>query len=372
MSSKQLLSWSDEFGDYFLSDSDTDGDGDGDDGDARNSSTSSSNSLAVPTAKDVPKSPRSPRVHRPTGYQHVKRKLVDSGGGSTSSIASSSDSHPNPTIVVSPSPTATTQDDHPSASAATPMKPSSVTVTETLQYLEMDESTDSMHSNGYLGYDKRLSASGYATYSDSSNQFFNNSANQQQSRLSSSSSSSSSPSDGYELPRRASISSSTSSTGTASSHKSKHQRSPATGVVESFGSRPKRQLQSLASVRRVGDRDWSSEWRAVLGEPVKRRGQLMRDLMASFVSESERITQTVVRERHKPVSERTLQPISGGIAGGEKYYANGIFAKYAVDNYGLFGGNDHNAMKAAAHEKHGLESLMGIGMVCRSIAFLSS
>ena len=49
-------------------------------------------------------------------------------------------------------------------------------------------------------------------------------------------------------------------------------------------------------------------------------------------------------------------------SGGEKFFANGIFVKYAVDNNRVFGGSDARAMKAAALEKKGLQAIMAIGL----------
>ncbi|KAL6047498.1 Histidine kinase A [Balamuthia mandrillaris] len=49
-----------------------------------------------------------------------------------------------------------------------------------------------------------------------------------------------------------------------------------------------------------------------------------------------------------------IPPIdSGGVAGGLKYFADGIFFKFAVDEHGIYAG-DEWAMKAAGHELKGL------------------
>ena len=48
----------------------------------------------------------------------------------------------------------------------------------------------------------------------------------------------------------------------------------------------------------------------------------------------------------------------GGIAGGTKYFHEGIIFKFAVDDNGLYERNDEFIMKTAAHELYGLMSLI--------------
>lgn len=48
----------------------------------------------------------------------------------------------------------------------------------------------------------------------------------------------------------------------------------------------------------------------------------------------------------------------GGVAGGEKYLIEGIFFKFAIDAFGVYGGDDF-AMKAAGHELNGLKAYYG-------------
>jgi tetratricopeptide (TPR) repeat protein len=88
----------------------------------------------------------------------------------------------------------------------------------------------------------------------------------------------------------------------------------------------------------------------------------MRALTSEFAAASEALARRIVDERGLPLERKTLRPISGGVAGGEKMFWDGIFAKYAVDLHGVFGGSDHNAMKAAALEKKGLQAFMSLGL----------
>lgn len=86
-----------------------------------------------------------------------------------------------------------------------------------------------------------------------------------------------------------------------------------------------------------------------------------RQPSADFGAASEALAQRIIHERVLPDSAKTLKCIAGGIAGGLKFYHNGIFAKYAVDNHHIFG-NDGLAMKAAALEKKGLQACMAFGV----------
>lgn len=83
----------------------------------------------------------------------------------------------------------------------------------------------------------------------------------------------------------------------------------------------------------------------------------------------------------KQKMQKTIKPVSiGGIAGGEKFIANGILFKFAVDFEGLYQvrlnhfsififhflkfqkKGDENAMKAASHDLKGLAAYMHTGL----------
>ena len=62
----------------------------------------------------------------------------------------------------------------------------------------------------------------------------------------------------------------------------------------------------------------------------------------------------IISENCLPEHEKTIKPTSiGGVAGGRKYICHGILFKFAVDDHGLYQGDD-NAMKAASHDLKGL------------------
>lgn len=72
-----------------------------------------------------------------------------------------------------------------------------------------------------------------------------------------------------------------------------------------------------------------------------------RSNLQLFFAKSERYAKTIVDEIHLPYSEKSIRPVdAGGVAGGIKYVHDGIFFKFAVDLYDIFGG-DRNAAKTA-------------------------
>jgi len=149
-----------------------------------------------------------------------------------------------------------------------------------------------------------------------------------------------------------------SSSSTSSSYRDSYDRPvPASEDVKA----PPITKSSLASLRSETDRRWTDEWLSALGAPVSERGERMSVLTAEFVRESEALARRIVDERSAPDSERTLRPIAGGICGGAKFYRDGIFCKYAVDN-GVFGRDDRKAAKTAGLEKLGLQAFCSISL----------
>jgi hypothetical protein len=149
-----------------------------------------------------------------------------------------------------------------------------------------------------------------------------------------------------------------SSTSTSSSYRDSYDRPvPASEDLKA----PPTTKSSLASLRSDTDRRWTDEWLSALGAPVSERGQQISVLTAEFVRESEALARRIVDERSAPESERTVRPIAGGICGGAKFYRDGIFCKYAVDN-GVFGRDDRKAAKTAGLEKLGLQAFCSISL----------
>lgn len=55
------------------------------------------------------------------------------------------------------------------------------------------------------------------------------------------------------------------------------------------------------------------------------------------------IVSVIVDELPLPMEKKTYPPINaGGIAGGVKYRAHGIFIKLALDSSGIYGGHDYS------------------------------
>lgn len=60
------------------------------------------------------------------------------------------------------------------------------------------------------------------------------------------------------------------------------------------------------------------------------------------------IAKRIIDEAFLPLHQKTIRPVDvGGIAGGQKYVYDGIFLKFAIDLFGVYGG-DYAAAKAAS------------------------
>lgn len=105
-------------------------------------------------------------------------------------------------------------------------------------------------------------------------------------------------------------------------------------------------------------RNWNEEFQTLLDlsfenedEEMGRMAQL-RQLAHEFATRATEIGQVIITEKALTYQEKTLKTHTqhvGGYAGGEKYLVDGIFFKFAVDNRGLYGDDEH-AMKCGAHE----------------------
>jgi len=84
----------------------------------------------------------------------------------------------------------------------------------------------------------------------------------------------------------------------------------------------------------------------------------LKNFLAEFTETASRIAKTIVSEVSLPLERKSIKPRRlGGIAGGEKFLEEGIFFKFAIDAYKIYGG-DKFAMKAAGHELQGLMAYM--------------
>jgi len=60
----------------------------------------------------------------------------------------------------------------------------------------------------------------------------------------------------------------------------------------------------------------------------------LRTLSEEFISVASHLGKTIIEEVEVEASLKTVKPIAaGGIAGGEKYAAQGIFFKFAIGSY---------------------------------------
>jgi hypothetical protein len=81
-----------------------------------------------------------------------------------------------------------------------------------------------------------------------------------------------------------------------------------------------------------------------------------QQLALDFKAAASTIAKTIIDEAYLPIEKKTIKPIdAGGVAGGQKFLHDGIFLKFAIDLYGVYGG-DVGASKAASRELQGLKA----------------
>lgn len=130
--------------------------------------------------------------------------------------------------------------------------------------------------------------------------------------------------------------------------------------------RDQMEVMNIRDDPKVHGSDWNRRWLSI--QKRQRHGDLTMDssmalgndsqqLQDDFFAEVLKSTKTIIRETRLKIEDRTIKPIDvGGVAGGLKYIHNGIMYKFALDERGLYGG-DENAMKAASLEFNATSSI---------------
>lgn len=118
-----------------------------------------------------------------------------------------------------------------------------------------------------------------------------------------------------------------------------------------------------------GSRDWNEEFQQSITDfrqNLRNESQTSTIVLQSchdlyklsldFIATAQEIGRTIIEEVSIPAPAKSIKPANvGGIAGGEKYVVKGIFFKFAIDAFGVYGG-DEFAQKAAGHELAGLKA----------------
>jgi alpha-tubulin suppressor-like RCC1 family protein len=136
----------------------------------------------------------------------------------------------------------------------------------------------------------------------------------------------------------------------------------------------RRRDNSEGSLGDSSDVDWNEEfqkilalrWRSDDGVPLAtfraERALRVRKLAEQFEAAAKTLCQTIVVELALPADEKTVPQINvGGTAGGDKFLKNNVFFKLAVDQAGLYGGEEA-ASKSASHEIKGLRGYASVAM----------
>eukprot|EP00005_Dracoamoeba_jomungandri_P004099 CAMPEP_0174253460 /NCGR_PEP_ID=MMETSP0439-20130205/2820_1 /TAXON_ID=0 /ORGANISM="Stereomyxa ramosa, Strain Chinc5" /LENGTH=881 /DNA_ID=CAMNT_0015334497 /DNA_START=180 /DNA_END=2825 /DNA_ORIENTATION=- len=122
--------------------------------------------------------------------------------------------------------------------------------------------------------------------------------------------------------------------------------------------------QLMREISEIGPkRDWNAEYQAILKRPLLERGTELQKLSDEFVSAAKQIGETIIREFHLPLEEKSIKPlVYKGMAGGVKYKVENIFFKFAVDSNDMYP-SDQYAMKVAGHELKGITAMVSCGMM---------
>lgn len=119
------------------------------------------------------------------------------------------------------------------------------------------------------------------------------------------------------------------------------------------------------------DRDWNHEFQALWDETLaENRSTTLQEMYVTrakigtlareFTDSATRIAKVLISEVFLPPTQKSVRPIDvGGVGGGLKYVHGGVFFKFVVDEFGLYGGNEF-AAKTAKHELRGLQLFMNL------------
>ncbi|EGG24812.1 leucine-rich repeat-containing protein [Cavenderia fasciculata] len=119
-------------------------------------------------------------------------------------------------------------------------------------------------------------------------------------------------------------------------------------------------------------KDWNDEFQTLLAHPdTEQKFSKLSHLARDFVAAAKNYATIIINELCLPYKEKSLAPVDvGGIAGGMKWYCQGILFKFAMDTMlsddcWMYGGDmprDDYASKAASNELKGLISYYMTGV----------
>eukprot|EP01114_Cavostelium_apophysatum_P017894 TRINITY_DN5408_c0_g1_i1.p1 TRINITY_DN5408_c0_g1~~TRINITY_DN5408_c0_g1_i1.p1 ORF type:complete len:1291 (+),score=352.75 TRINITY_DN5408_c0_g1_i1:103-3975(+) len=124
-------------------------------------------------------------------------------------------------------------------------------------------------------------------------------------------------------------------------------------------------FQNLIGTNRKGERNWNEEFQNLIGtsftdhERELQRTKQLRTLCEEFAMSAVTTAKIIISELFLDAEDKTIPPITsvvGGVAGGRKYFHEGIFFKIPLDDLDIYGG-DEGIIKSAGHELRGLMSL---------------
>ncbi len=114
---------------------------------------------------------------------------------------------------------------------------------------------------------------------------------------------------------------------------------------------------SSTPISSVG-RDWNGDYQRLISQ-INNNDEIILDanseaifrelsqFFKDFLYTSKTIGRIIISEKYLSDQDKTIKPVAiGGVAGGLKYIAHNIIFKFAVDDRGIYGGDEY-AMLAA-------------------------
>eukprot|EP00698_Gefionella_okellyi_P019190 TRINITY_DN584_c0_g1_i1.p1 TRINITY_DN584_c0_g1~~TRINITY_DN584_c0_g1_i1.p1 ORF type:complete len:1314 (-),score=331.34 TRINITY_DN584_c0_g1_i1:549-4436(-) len=119
---------------------------------------------------------------------------------------------------------------------------------------------------------------------------------------------------------------------------------------------------TCTSAAQRSERNWNEEYQRLVDTHTESPQQLwekyhdLNEVITHFVETAKEQGRIVISEVSLPVEQKTIPPADfGGIAGGSKYFSQGVFFKFVKDESGLYA-SDAKAMKVAGAELLGLRA----------------
>eukprot|EP01091_Cochliopodium_minus_P004832 TRINITY_DN1472_c0_g2_i1.p1 TRINITY_DN1472_c0_g2~~TRINITY_DN1472_c0_g2_i1.p1 ORF type:complete len:1451 (-),score=404.43 TRINITY_DN1472_c0_g2_i1:87-4439(-) len=129
-------------------------------------------------------------------------------------------------------------------------------------------------------------------------------------------------------------------------------------------------FESLMRIQKIlldsDGRNWNEEFQQLLENPtttpeeMQERINSISEFTNEFLQKAIPLAKQIISERFLPNHEKKItSSLIGGIAGGEKFFVEGMFWKFSTtDNHGIYGNDSECAMKTANHELRSFKEII--------------